>query len=690
LRNLAREINPLAIVPEYLVDSVQPPAPASEFVGREREVRRLDELLIKLVRRRTPIVVIEGAPGIGKTTLAAWWTSGATEHFPGGCLYADLADVTTESQLAAVLARFLMALGVPGPVVATIAQAELPRHFRAVTTGKRVLVVLDNASSSAQVTSLLPGPQCAVVVTSRKHLSDLALQKGAKSIPLAPLDECEARTLLGQIVDEARMAADPDAANLIARRCGRLPLALRLAAEQLAAQPQLTLRRLAEKLEPADGRLDALAPAGAIRGVMDVSYRMLPTAAARAFRLLGKHPGPALPLAAVAALTGTDVATAHAALDTLQEYSLIETTPDGRVDMHSILRLYAAERARDQELEADLIQARERLLHWYIASAAAAGDVVAPSWTGPAVTVDRSDLYPPVVFGDRYKEALSWFGAELEVIRALTREAGEHRDSQAWKLPVLYLPHLYLTKNWTACLELAPLGLNIARQAGDPVGIARCLHSFGWILHELKNDRDALPHLKEAMRLHETIDDGRGRAWTAHALGESLTGHGKYEEALTKFTLALDHFRNSQWPFGTAVVLSTMATTLGLLGRTDEAISTAQKALTLAQEIGIRPLQSRAHHELGLLHLRSGDPHAAIPAFEHARILRRDTNEQWGEADTLLNLGKALAALGRTDEARAALHESVTTFDDLHDPQARAARAELAQLDVREVPPASS
>src|SRR5206468_4144097 len=105
----------------------------------------------------------------------------------------------------------------------------------------------------------------------------------------------EAVTLLRQIVGTARVDNEPDAAADIARYCASLPLALRIAAERVAVRPHVTLAEVVADLADEHRRLDMLDtgdPHTAVRAVFSWSYGALPADLARAFRLLGLHPGP--------------------------------------------------------------------------------------------------------------------------------------------------------------------------------------------------------------------------------------------------------------------------------------------------------------------------------------------------------------------------------------------------------------
>ncbi|GAB2990088.1 tetratricopeptide repeat protein [Amycolatopsis acidiphila] len=644
------------------------PETVRHLVGRGPQIRLLDQLV------GDEIVAVTGPRGVGKTALVTWWAKRAKSRFPHGCLYADLNG--TVGQVEAVLTGFLQKLGVSlEPTV----PGELPGLFQLVTETKRVLVVLDNAASAAQVRALLPARGNGVVVTSRVPLPEFR----GTTLALEPLTFAEARRLLAVLGGMARVADDPEATRRVIGLCDRLPLPLRIAGDQLAAREQLTMTELADELDVAGSssrvsvRIDVHA---GVSAAMDAGYRMLSPAAAKTFRLLGTQPCPALHLFAVAALTGTDVVLARQALGELLRYGFVELA-DNRIKLGSTLRDYAAEQAGPDEVA----DARKRLLRWYIAAAAKAGDTLVPGWAGSAIEVDARDLTLPVFSGNDDRAPLSWFELEFPSALALLHDA-EDEAAEAWKLPAFYLPHLFLTKHWRSCLEFTQSAVKIARELGDKVAIARSLLGFSWVLHELDRDREALPDLEEAMRLHEGIDDPRGRAWTGHVIGEVLTALGRHPEARDHLDAATAYFREAGWPFGIAIVLASKARTLEQEGWLDPAFAAAREALQISSELGILPLESRSHHHLGQLHQRDRNPRAAIEHFEKALELRRAMGERWGEADSLLSLAETLAELGRLVEARASFDESLAIFTELHDPRVLVVHAARANLDVAPKP----
>jgi transcriptional regulator with XRE-family HTH domain len=430
-------------------DSMRPsqlPPTLADFVGRTEYLRALDaSLRIATTPGAAITTVIEGAPGMGKTALALHWAASLVERFPAGCLYADLQgfDVEHPRQPDAVLDEFLGALGVARAAEDTLSQRTA--RLRSVLASRPMLVVLDNAASYEQVRPLLPGAGSIVIVTSRVHLSGLALHSGATHVRLMPLPPQEGVQLLGELAGHARVAAETASAELIVHHCGGLPLAVRIAGEHLATRPHLTLRQMAHQLGPQNSRLDLLASADEttnVRGVIELSYRALNPAEASMFRLLGLHSHTPISVGAAAALAGTDLARGSASLSSLANSHLVESSPGQRVKMHHLVQLYARERVRAEESPAHRGGAVDRLLRWYCASASNATNVLAPDWAGRAIAVDTAGISPERFAPDDHAAAMAWCETELDAITSVTQLAAMRGITSAWMLPSTLLVRL--------------------------------------------------------------------------------------------------------------------------------------------------------------------------------------------------------------------------------------------------------
>ena len=292
-----------------LAPGVQIPATPRHFGGRSEELGRLTELARPDAAPAASLVVVVGPPGVGKTALVAVrWAHGAADRFPDGQLFLDLQGFHRDRPMRPMeaVAHLLVRLGVAAPDVPP-QLADAVARYRSLLAGRRMLIVLDNVRSADQVVDLLAGTaSTAVVATSRHGLPALVAGHGARQLELQSLGGVEAVRLLGRVLGDRRVAAEPEAATVLADACGRLPLALCISAAILADRPD---RRIAEHL--ADLRRDGLAALDVdgdgrfgLTATFDLSCDALAEPDRRAFRLLGLIPGADFTPDAVAALVG--------------------------------------------------------------------------------------------------------------------------------------------------------------------------------------------------------------------------------------------------------------------------------------------------------------------------------------------------------------------------------------------------
>ncbi|WP_433281358.1 BTAD domain-containing putative transcriptional regulator [Micromonospora sp. CA-244673] len=339
----------------------QLPADHPFFSGRRDLVAAAEELLAG--DRPATALVIDGMPGVGKTTLAVHLAHHLASRYPDGQLHADLRGFDSGDSVmtpAEALRGFLWSLGVaPAAIPAEPhAQAGL---YRSILAGRRMLILLDNCRDWDQVRHLLPGTGGSLAIaTSRRRITGTAGPAGAHPLHLDLLTDAEARELLTRWLGDVT-AADPAAVDEIVTRCGRLPLALALVATRAVGRPALSLPAVAGELAGADGRLAGFGDAHAeLEASFAWSYRALTPGAARLFRLLPLHPAGELSTEAAAALAGLPPRTARGLLAELAAHLLVEPG-DGRWRMHDLLRAYAAELGEEHDDAAERDAAVERI-----------------------------------------------------------------------------------------------------------------------------------------------------------------------------------------------------------------------------------------------------------------------------------------------------------------------------------------
>jgi DNA-binding SARP family transcriptional activator/tetratricopeptide (TPR) repeat protein len=630
-----------------------PPAPRW-FVGRHADLARLDAALTG-----TP-AVISGAGGIGKTWFALHWAHLHTGRFPDGQLFVDLRGFSSDGTpmtTAGALHGFLDALGVdPARIPAdTHAAAVL---FRNLVAGKRILIVLDNATDSGQVAPLLPGSDtCTVLVTTRTTLTSLIARHGAHHLRLDVLPPDGARALLTGRIGADRAAAEPGALTDLVELCGGFPLALSLAAAQTLTRSQLTLAGLAAELR--DLGLDALTdtdPTASLPAVLSLSLDALTPDQATAYALLGIAPGHDIGLDAAASLLAMTRKTTADVLRGLTQASLLTATDTGRYQMHDLIRRHAADTADDLPDNARA-EALRRVIDFYLHTASNADAVFNPKRPSLNLTPPAAGSTPLTLNDD--KAATCWFSTEHDNLLAAQQEAANTKlHKVAWGLAATmetyYRRRGHLRDRlavWTAGVEAvahlddpaahvlahrllgraySDLGrhdeadrslrnaLALAEQHNDHLNQAHTHRTLAGAAMSRGDSHQAREHAEAALRIARTLDDPLWEAGALNAVGWYAAKSGDYTAARDHCRAAYDRYLRHGNVEGQAITLDSLAYVAHHTGRYTDAIDHYQTAITLLREIGSVSLEADALHQLGHLYTALHQPDQARQAWRDA------------------------------------------------------------------------
>ncbi|MFI9274926.1 BTAD domain-containing putative transcriptional regulator [Kitasatospora sp. NPDC052896] len=475
------------------------------FVGRYRESRWLDQEC-GADRLGDGLAVVVGPAGSGKTATVVRWAHQVAADFPDGQLFVDLRgfDPAGPAEPAEVLGRFLRALGLAEHTIPADPAARA-RRYRAETEHRRLLVVLDNARSAADVTALLPaGPDCATVVTSRNSLEDLVVTEGAALLRLEALPVEDALGLLERMLTPTRVRADLPAAHRLIALCDHLPLALRIAAARLASRPGWTVADLVTELADEHTRLTALDTRGAlsVRSMLILTHRHLSTKGAELGILLAAHPGHEVDAYAAAALLGSDLRTARHALGDLAAYHLLTESAPGRYGRHDLVRLHGRELYAEHD-EQVRRRSAARLLDYYLTAARRCADLLEPDRRP-----EERRAHPPAAVPEPadVRSALAWFRSEEPTIRALVATAEHAEPERAWRLAELCSGLYYgagrLT-DWLGCLRS---GLAAATRLDSRRAVALLAASSANALVGVARPQDALAPARRAVAGSDPAD----------------------------------------------------------------------------------------------------------------------------------------------------------------------------------------
>ncbi|GAA1304201.1 AfsR/SARP family transcriptional regulator [Saccharothrix xinjiangensis] len=659
------------------------PRDVEDFTGRDLERDRL-------LGTSAALTTIDGMAGIGKTTLAVHVAHLLADRYPDAQLFIDLHAHTADREPtdpATALGVLLRSLGTPAERVPTGVE-ERAALWRAALAGRRALLVLDNASGSAQVRPLLPGgPGCRVLITSRRRLTDL---ESARGVSLEVLPHDDAAGLFARVLGEDRAAAEPDAVAEVVRRCGRLPLAIRIAAARLRTRPAWTVAHLAERIRAGSPLAELATGDRSVAAALTLSYQDLPPDRQRLFRSLGLHPGTEVGAHAAAALGDLGVATADRLLEDLVDLHLLHQPAPGRYRCHDLVRAFAARLAADLDTDDDRRAALTRLFDLYLHAAARAMDVIAPREKSRRPDVGAATTTVPAMTD--YDGAMAWLELERANLVAVATHAGpDGSDGRAGDLSAILLRYLDLRGHHEDALAvhghalltaraggdrrlegqaLGNLGtvyerlghygtaadhhlraLALAEQLDDPALTGRTHNNLGNVHLAVADHREALAHYLRALDLARETGDRTGQSRSANNAGIVHERLGHYDAAVARHREALDLATEVDDVAGRGYALHSLGNAYQRLGRHDEALAHLGQALDLARSTGNRSLEGYAAQGLGYVHLGLGRRAESADHFRRALDLGRDTGNRGLEAEALNGLGDAARADDRPARA---------------------------------------
>ncbi|WP_233159068.1 AfsR/SARP family transcriptional regulator [Actinophytocola xanthii] len=669
----ARPVSPPVSPPAQL------PPDTAVFTGRGSQLRHLDGLLAGVSAAGSTAVVISavsGTAGVGKTALAVHWAHQVRDRFPDGQLYVNLRGFDPGGPPVApaeAVRRFLDAFDVAPASVPVSPEAQVGL-YRSLLADRRVLVVLDNARDTEQVRPLLPGAAtCLVLVTSRQQLTGL-IADGAHPITLDLLTVAEAREFLARRLGAHRVAAEPTAADRIATRCARLPLALAVVAARAATHPHFELAVLADELHQARDLTPFAGadPTADVRSVFSWSYRQLTSAAARLFQLLGLHPGPDIAVPAAAELADLAPPYVRPLLAELAHAHLLVEHRPGRYTFHDLLRAYAAEQAATLPAR-ERQRALRRLVGHYLRTAYTADRILHPHRDPIEVPTGPHD--PPALLPDE-AAAWAWFSAEHPCLLAVQQLAAErcwHRE--VWQLAWTLDTFQYRRGRRQDLVTVWQAGLAAAQREGDTATVILAHRRLGHVCANAGRHDDALDQLGRALALANDSGDLPAEAHAHHALAWAWGRQGEDERALEHAASALDLYRALGQAVSEAAALNSVGWYSARLGHHERADTHLRAALELARRHGHREGEADTLDSLGYLAERCGQHDRALDHYQRARALLRGIGDTYGEADILERLGNAHTALGDHDQARQAWRQAHSLFQA----QRRGADAERVQ-----------
>jgi DNA-binding SARP family transcriptional activator/tetratricopeptide (TPR) repeat protein len=636
-----------APVDERAVPRTLPPD-IGDFTGRDDTLAAVLRLATTGTGTRTPTVVVSGFGGAGKSVLAVHAAYLLREQYPDGQLFANLRGFDRDVGAFEALGRFLGALGVTDLPSTVDDRVEL---FRRTVSGRRLIIVLDNARAEHQLRPLLPGdPNCLVLITSRSRLTGL---EGAEHVELGFFSTDTAVDMLGKIVGTERIASQHTAARRIADLCGGVPLAIRAAAAKLQARPHWPLKSLATRLSDERRRLDELAVGDlAIRSSLRMNYTELTEPQRRAFHLLCVLDLPDFGWWVAAPLLDVPLEQAEDVVEQLVDLRLLEVAGvDGigrvRYSFHDLVQLFGAEQAAAAESPADVAAAVSRVLAVWMAL------VDAGSRQLPRVTLGLRPSVDVVSVDERLVEEVeddptAWFKSETSaVVRAVERAGELGIDGMATLITAL-LASPFAARNefdgWQRTLEVARTAAE-----GDRRAEAMVLAGLGQLHYEQDDFGTALRHFANAETSAVAVGDDAIRAVALVGLGTVRRDLAEFDAARADLVTAAGLGER----IGDDSVVAAACYGLGVISRDhggiDEAATWTRRSLDLYRKTDDLRGQALALRGLSLCH-RALDEHAeAAELSDQAVTILDAAGDELGATYARQSKAKALIRLGRTD-----------------------------------------
>jgi DNA-binding SARP family transcriptional activator len=627
----------------------QLPPDIPDFTGRAEQIAQV----VGFARSTSasPVVVVSGVGGAGKSALAVHCAHLLAREYPDGQLFIDLNGAGKPIDSADVLARFLRALDVDS--------AELPDDadgraalFRMEVAGRRLIIVLDNVRGERQVRGLLPGSgPCLVIITSRSRLTGLA---GVGAVELDLLSEQTSVEMLRRIIGEARVANETAAAATIAQLCAGIPLAIRVAGAKLLARAHWPLRTLAARLSDERRRLNELAVGDlAVRSSLELSYGELDDRHRQAFHLLTTLKLPdfgswlAAPLLEVSLDDAEDVVE-HLVDLRLLDIAGVDELGRVRYRFHDLVQLFGAEQAEhdDQDVPAAIGRALQVWMALVELSAARL-PLVTLGLRRPllhtAIEVD------PLLVEQATENPAGWLSSEtMTVVRAVERaqELGVEEPSITLITSLLSTPFAIRSEfdGWQRTHEVA---LRAAVKSGNRQAEAALRAGLGQLFYARNDFATAIGHFRDALSTAVSIGTEAIQAVALVGIGTVQCDWAQFHEARTTLSGAAEVAER----IGDRGVLAAATYGSGAIlrdrGELDGATDTFQRCLELYREIGDRRGEALALRGLGLCRRATGDASGAAALSQQACRILDEVGDFLGAAYARQSLAKAWLRQGR-------------------------------------------
>lgn len=675
---------------ETAVDRFYLPHDTSDFSGRSTELLSM----LRDARSTSPtalaISAVDGMGGVGKTTLAVHFGHQMAGEYPDGHFFVDLRGFTSGAEPVTheqALDMLLCDSGLPPELIPSSVESK-SATWRSRVAGQRILLILDNAADAAHVRPLLPGaPEALVVVTSRRKLSAL---EGAQTVSLDVLPLDDAIELFRKVAGVERTDNELDAVASAIELCGRLPLAIRIAAARLRARAGWSVADLVKRLADHTQRVRFLrVDDRCVMTALKLSYKYLSRQQQLVFRTLSLHPGGEFDPYVAAALADISTDDAEDCIDALFECNLLKQNGAGRFYFHDLIRDCSRELLDEAENTEERDRALLRMFDFYLHTVHSLSAGLHNVIYDEPPQVDR--VPEKCRRADSLAEAIEALNEEYANLVAVTRLAIDGGwPRQAWQLVCTMQPYLEVRNYGGTAYALFQGGANAARAVGDIRGESACLRGLVAVCRYLRSTEEARHHLERSIELTRQLNDVKTETAQLVQLGNLYLYEDRFEEAREVYRMAQPLADSDSTGFlraGIAINLGTIARDLGeyehalaglrqalamtnedspdlmlyttwcigtvlhLLGRHDQALDEFTRGLHTSRKLKIQRSEALALVGLAGVNRSLGQLGESLDNGRQALMLTRTHDLRATECEALNGLGETTIALREADQA---------------------------------------
>ena len=628
----------------------QLPATDPNFTGRSIEIDKIEAILTS--ENPTALIsAVSGMGGVGKSTLAKAIGNRLKGQYPDGQLYVDLRGQSeSPREPIAVLSEFLVDGFGDDPQNLPIELDRLQRLFNDRLTGRKILVVLDNAADAAQVEPLLPRVNgCGALVTSREKLVGLSGIGRDSFVPLNVMTIDEAIALLDRLCGDKTQ--DRVLTAKLVTLCGSLPLALTIVGRLLFGTASLTLVKLIAELGEERSRLrslkyrntkDEIDPKLDVEASFNLSYRGLLPEQQRVFTSVAVLRGVDFGVELAAVLGEMKEPQVQRRLDQLVALALVEMPKDtvGRYRFHDLVREFGREKL---ETEQEVVLTR-KALEWYGTTADQMDDFVQANIRSQRAATIAEDAEQSIAEIDAalLSIGLAWFRAEwLNVLEGIKWAKMTENAEIAVKLFACGMHFAGLQgQRKLVFLEAGEQALEAARGANDRLGEANTLKAIGDVLQFLDQRQDALNRYETAIDIYRQVGARLGEANTLQAIGDlqedPANGVKQFQKAMKIYQDIGDEYSQSR------ILATSLAPAYIKLNQPYQAKEAYEKALRFFEKIDLEAGIELCKDRLKNLNQQSIIPYGTVaPKIGNDRTPRpkKRSFPLWQSAIVLLLFG---------------------------------------------------